>query len=103
IPFSNPLPAASKITKMKIPHKTPKAVSTVLNQLLLNASMISVQLSLLNSLFIKKGIYGFNIGGSISRKKTGSGTGNNQDNNGGDSHRKIYGGVADIIRFNEWA
>src|SRR5690554_4050671 len=99
IPFSNPLPAANSITRMKIPHKTPKAVSTVLNQLLLRASIISDQLSRLNNLLIAQGFNRFNIGGPIGREESCSRPGNDEDKYGCDGHRKIHGGITDEIGF----
>src|SRR5690606_20765694 len=101
MPFSNPLPAASKITKMKIPQSTPKAVKTVLNQLLLKASRISAQLSLLNSLLIAQSFYWFNICCSVCWKKTSKSTGNNENYYSCNCNRKIYGRIADIVRFNK--
>src|SRR5690554_668131 len=80
-PFSSPFPAANKITRIKIPHRTPKAVSIVLNQLLLIASIISAQLSLLNILLITQSIYRFNMGGSIGWEKSCNSTGDYQYDN----------------------
>src|SRR5690606_14219090 len=95
--------AASRITKMKMPHNTPKAVITVLNQLLLKASIISDQLSLLNSLLISQGFYGFNIRGVVGRKKSRNGARNNKDHYRANGHGKIYRRISDVIGLNERA
>src|SRR5690606_25300163 len=70
IPFCRPWLAERRITRIKIPQKTPNAVISVLNGLADSASIISFHLTLLNLLFSSRCYHWSNFRGTVCRNKS---------------------------------